>query len=115
MEKIKMNNIEKKSLGWVINNRYKIILLLIAAVFFGNISKLPYLNLIFTKDTSFLIIIVVSLAIFNVKVKNIFIVGILLFLPTFLLQLIGKTAVAEFIANCIYTIFIVGVIKGIKE
>lgn len=110
-----MEKIEKRLINWTINNRYKIILLLIAAAFFANISKLPYLNLIFTKDISSLIIIVISLAIFDVKIKNMFLIGILLFLPTFLLQLIGKTVTAEFFANCIYIIFVVGVIKGIKE
>ena len=116
MEKIKMKkieNFEKRLLSWMINSRYKIILLLIATVFFGNISRLPYLNLIFTRDISFLIITVISLIIFRIKIIHIFMIGILLLLPTFLLQIIGKTALAEFIANCIYIIFLVGVIKAI--
>lgn len=115
MDKVKIENFEKILFNWMIGNRYKIILLLMTAVFFGNISRLPYLNLIFTKDVSSLIIVVIGLVIFNIKTKSIFLIGILLFLPTFLLQLIGKIVIAEFLANCIYIIFVVGVIKGIKE
>jgi len=110
-----IDNFEKRFLRWTIDNRHKIVLLLIATVIFGNISRLPYLNLIFTKDISSLIIIVFSLIIFKIRIKSIFIIGILLFLPTFLLELIGKMEMAEFIANCVYTIFAVGVVKGVAE
>lgn len=115
MRKIRIEEKEKRFYGWLVRNRYRVALITLSALILFNASRLPYLNLIFNKDTSLLILIVAGILIFNVRVYNIFKTGIILLGLAFIFQVMKKTATAELLANCIFAAFVVGTMKSLIQ
>ena len=104
---------EKKILDWIVSKRYRIALLVLLGFVIANLTRIPYINLFLTKETSFLILLVLTLAIAEVNTRRVFNLGIFLFLPEFLFQIAGRVEIAEFLGNVIYSVFLLGVIKGV--
>jgi hypothetical protein len=113
MKKIKLEKTEKKIYKWVYENRYKIGLVFLLYVLSLYVPNLPYINLVVTKDVSYLILIVITVLVFNINSINLIKIGILLFLVAFLFQILDKISTANFIISCIYSFFILAVFKGI--
>lgn len=113
MKKMQIEELEKIFYKKVISNRYRLILMIVVTLILANVSHIPYLNLFLTKEISLLIFIFIGLLVFNLKSSIVFQVGIFLFLPAFLFQIVGKPEIAEMIGNLIYIVFLVGIFKGL--
>ncbi len=110
-----MNDVEKKI--YVILLRYKYKLALLIAFYFvvQFFARLPYLNLIFSKDIIIMILSIFTIVIFEINTKKVMFLGILVLIISFFAEVIGRRELAEFLGNEIYIIFLIGVLKGIMQ
>ncbi len=115
MKNLRTEKFEKRLYIWIFDHRFKIAFILLLYFFLSSVSRLPYLNLFFTSDMISIILLVLSILVFNIKISNIYKIGIFLFIPAFLFYILDRVSLVEFIGNCIYAIFLIGVIKGITN
>ena len=108
MRKINFEEREKSFYKWIVDHRYRVMLVMVLAIIFMNISNLPYLNLVFNKDINILILVVVAILMFNLRVYDLFKMGAVLLLSAFMFQVIRKVQTAELLANCAFAVFVVG-------
>jgi hypothetical protein len=76
---------------------------------------LPYINLLIDNQVITFIVSITAFFILNIGIKRPLLVGILLFIPTSIFQLVGEVKVAEIIGNFIFGIFFVTAITHIVK
>ncbi|KKS10328.1 MAG: hypothetical protein UU66_C0047G0013, partial [Parcubacteria group bacterium GW2011_GWB1_41_5] len=87
--------LEKNFYKWVIDKRYKLILILIISLVLSSVSNLPYINLVFSKDLSLPLIFFIAFLIFDIKPSTIIKIGIFLLLPAFIFLLLDRIFLEE--------------------
>lgn len=112
MSKSKLEMMESNLYKWLIKNRYRLVVVLLVSVALSNVSRLPYINLVFSKDLTFPFIFFVISLVFKVKIETTIKVGCLLFFPAFIFLIIDRGNVAEIIGNLIFMIFASGIVRA---
>lgn len=115
MKLLDLGQSERKFYIWLVSNRYKILLILIVAFITSVIQRLAYFSIVFKTEFAILILTILISVVFNIASRDIVKVGLVLLLPAFFLQILDKSATAEFVGNIIYTLFLIGVFKGINS
>lgn len=108
-------HIEKKILDWIVENRYQLFLLILIYGFLKLFSMLPYVNLLVDNQVIVFIVSITAFFILNIGIKRPLFVGILLFIPALIFELVGEPEVAEIIGNFIFGIFFVTAIAHIVK
>lgn len=115
MDKSRILKIENIFYSWVFANRFRLVILLGAVFFLLNVSHLPYLNLVFTKEVGLMLIVFICLMLFKVNSTKVFKFAIFLFLFAFLAELFKKADLVERFGDLIYIILLAGVITGLMR
>lgn len=100
---------------WFDKHKRKMIRFLVLSLFFVILSKLPYVNLFFSKWLALYLMIVFLLIIFNIETKSIVILGVILVIIALILELMGEHEIGEMVGNYIYGIIPIMIIKTYKE
>lgn len=104
---------EKDVLNWFSHNRTRVFLFLGVSILLRLVSSLPYLNLIISPSIVSFSVVIFAVITFIVKLRNLVIFCLFLFVLALGFTLVGGIESAEAIGNFIYFIFIYITIKFI--
>jgi hypothetical protein len=103
--------LERKIQLWFKKKRFRLYLFIPLAFLLWLLSFAPYINIFISYDISLILIIAIFLFLFNLPLILIFIAIALLFLLCIFNSLLSRVDMAELIANYIYGILFIQVIK----
>lgn len=105
--------IEVNFMMWARRNRHKLFAFVVLTLILTVISRVPYLNLFFSKQLLAFFVVVLAIFIFNLSDKKIIILALIIVLLAAPPLLLKRFEVAESLGNFAYGIFIFGVLKFI--
>ena len=106
--------IEDILIGWIIARRHQIFRYVIVTILLIVSTSIPYINIVFSRTLVIFLLFFLGLIIFEISARRIIVLGLLLFVPSLFLLLLGELEKAELLVNYIYGIFILGTLKYMK-
>lgn|SRR3989344_7984765 len=92
------------------NNTFRVIMVVLALFAGPIISRTPYVNLVFTSQLTPFLLTLIILWLWQMSPQKILLIALGLFVPTFLLFVIGQPDYAELLGNYTFGLLIMGII-----
>lgn len=113
--KIFTEKVENGILNWAYRERRRIVLYFLLAGILFILSLLPYVNLYFSKNLLIFSLLFLFLIIFRVTVKTMTVISITILFFALPLVLVGEIPLAEKLAELVYGVFVLIVVKTIVQ